>query len=309
MKIVVTGGTGFIGSNLLAALNNGEHEILAIVRNKEEALCSSNSIEWVEEDLSALDWDPVGHLPSQVDAVIHLAQSKLYRDFPESATDIYSVNTAATYKLLDYGQKAGATHFIYASSGSVYNGIGKMPLSESGVIDPIDFSASPLGFYCASKLCSETLVEAYRNQYESTASLRIFAPYGQGGESALVNRLVNRVKTGESIDIQGNPGLAMNPIHVDDITHIIGMLLEKRDHTGLLNVAGKEDVSLTDIVKIAGEACGVEPIINYHSTDTEAGGTLIADIQKLRELSMEPRVPMREGISAIVNTTDENGGG
>ena len=128
VKILLTGGTGFIGSNLIPFLQSAGHELVALTRCRRIlSLKSSDLDEWVEADLAALEWDPISTLPSKIDVIIHLAQSKHYQDFPEHGADIYGVNTAATFKLLDYGQKVGASHFIYASSGSLYNGITTSP--------------------------------------------------------------------------------------------------------------------------------------------------------------------------------------
>ncbi len=299
MKIVLTGGTGFIGGNLIPVLLDAGHEVLALAREKPRLAEPDPALDWIETDLSSADWNLNHSLPPAVDAVIHLAQSKHYREFPEKADSIYAVNTAATFKLLHYGQKAGASHFIYASSGSVYNGITKPTLSEDDSIDPSNFSDSPLGFYCASKFAGEVLVEGFRTGYQSTSPLRIFAPYGQGGDAALVNRLANRVWNDEPIDIQGNPGLTINPIHVDDVTQIIAQLLTKQEPIGPLNVAGQDKVSLTDIVRMAGEICGTAPNIQYTKVELGSGGTLIADTQKLKSLGLKTGKLLHAGLLSI----------
>src|SRR2546426_11157922 len=95
--------------------------------------------------------DP-SRLPASVDVIIHLAQSRQFRRFPEQAADIFAVNTAATARLLDFARRAGARSFVYASSGGVYGG-SETPLSESAALRPGNF-------YAASKTAAELLVQA-----------------------------------------------------------------------------------------------------------------------------------------------------
>ena len=100
-KIVITGYNGLIGSELIKQLSaSGNAKTIGVGRsiNKNVEICSV--------DLST-DWD-TDSLPVKADAVIHLAQSEKFRDFPDSAEEVFRVNTLSTLKLLDYARKAGA---------------------------------------------------------------------------------------------------------------------------------------------------------------------------------------------------------
>ena len=106
---------------------------------------------WVSYDLSmGLDGLSAA-LPKQMDAVIHLAQSPHFREFPAHSNHVFSVNVASTMFLLNEAAERGCHHFIYASTGSVYSG--KAPFVESKV----NINGNVISMYPASKLCGDLL--------------------------------------------------------------------------------------------------------------------------------------------------------
>src|ERR1700736_2966542 len=110
MKVLVTGGGSFLATALLPRLVE-DHEVLA-VHSPGSVPSSIGGVDWLELDLAA----PLPQtLPASIDAVVHLAQSRRYREFPEGAVDMYEINTAATVRLLDYTLRAGGQRFTYAS--------------------------------------------------------------------------------------------------------------------------------------------------------------------------------------------------
>src|SRR5437016_4304610 len=116
-KCLMTGGTGLIGTNLRAALLP-DWQVFAVSRSAGGDVQSQSHMIPVAADLAG-QWDTAS-FPAQIDAVIHLAQSEHFRDFPEKAVDIFQVNAVSTLRLLDYARQAGARTFVLASSGGVY---------------------------------------------------------------------------------------------------------------------------------------------------------------------------------------------
>src|SRR5262245_16688277 len=123
MRAVVTGATGLIGSEVLQIIP-GNWDVHAVSRNPRGASAANRT--WHRVDLARPD--PLG-LPDRVDAVIYLAQSESFREFPDRAVDIAGVNIVGVLRCLDYAVRSGAKKFIYASSGGVY-GSGDDSMSE-----------------------------------------------------------------------------------------------------------------------------------------------------------------------------------
>src|SRR4051812_27221224 len=114
MRILLTGTGGLVGSTLATTLG-AKHQVYGICRRP---LADATALTPVHVDLGT-DWSPAV-LPAHIDAVIHLAQSNRWQEFPDQAADIFAVNVASTARLLDYAVHAGATNFVLASTGGLY---------------------------------------------------------------------------------------------------------------------------------------------------------------------------------------------
>ena len=168
--VLLTGASGLIGSAVLPLLLN-DHIVTVLVHRPEAFTFRHKNLHIIPFDLSA-PWN-AALLPERMDAVIHLAQSAHFRDFPEKAASVFQTNTASTVQLLDYAQKAGVKHVVLASSGGIY-GTGDQQFRESDQV----VSRGDLGFYLGTKLCSEVLAESYAPFY-NVLILRFFFVYGK----------------------------------------------------------------------------------------------------------------------------------
>jgi UDP-glucose 4-epimerase len=290
--VLVTGARGFIGKHVCRALADS-HEIIGLVRRAPSV--PDEGIHWVVQDLSKpLDR---GGLPERVDAIIHLAQSRYHREFPDQAQDIYDVNVGGTFRALEYARAVGVESFILAASGGVYR------VSPRGIRE--GDAADPLTFYLRSKYIGELLASSYK-EYFRTVFLRFFFVYGPGQRDVmLIPRLVNMIRQGDTITVEGDPGLRINPIHVDDAVRVFEPLLTGQD-CGLFNVAGNEVVSIGELVQMIGETVGRNAVVQH--TPTDLGGDLVADITRMKTiLGVDPAIPLREGLHEIAQVQEKRG--
>lgn len=263
------------------------YELICISRSDPDAELAA-AAEWLRLDLA----EPIDRewLPGSIDGIVHLAQSDRYRDFPDGIEDLFAVNVRSTLDLLEYGRAAGARAFVLASTGGCYEP-GPDPIGE-------DAPLRPPGPYFRSKRMAELLTENYAGLLGG-AILRLFFVYGRGAGERLVNRLAQQILDGEQIVIEGDPGMKLNPIFADDAAAAIeaGLRLERQE---LVNVAGSEVVTVTDLVNRLSRALG-RPADARH-TD-ERPEDLIADTARMSDrLGVVPQTSLDDGLAAVARS-------
>lgn len=288
-KILITGAHGLLGKAVVTALL-GKAELYLVVKRGAKTF-TGNDVHYVECDLASMSLSSM--LPLQIDKVLHLAQSGKFREFPESATEIFNVNTYSTLLLLDYARRAGCRNFIYASSGAVY----RDPPGNSALQETDPVNCDHANFYAASKLSSELLINSY-SKFFSSIICRYFFIYGKGQkQDMLIPRLIDSVRHQREISMNGPNGLAFNPIHVHDAAMAtISLMNMSGNH--VFNVAGPQTVKLSQVIQNIEEQVGVKALVK--SNDQLPDGSLVADITKLRNSGVTPMIHFNEGIRLVI---------
>jgi UDP-glucuronate 4-epimerase len=283
VRVLVTGATGFTGQAVVRDLVERGDTVYALRR---PGAGLPDGVEPVDQDLTA----PLGDgLPDAIDGVVHLAQSRRYREFPDGATEVFEVNANATVRLLAWARAAGAGSFVYASSGAIY-APGPEPVRETD-------APAPGNFYAVSKLAGELACEQFRGELRAHV-LRFFFIYGPGQENMFIPGVVGRIRDGQEVALAGEDGIRVNPVYVDDAARaVIGTLDAPESLT--LNVAGPDTVSLRELSELAGEQIGREP--RYTVGDPRPD--VLASIDALRDAGLAPEVSFAEGLRRTVAAT------
>lgn len=281
--ILITGCNGLIGDALIEQLRNKAlFQLYGISRSV------NTKVSTFELDLSTNWSDDV--LPKKIDVVIHLAQSEKFRDFPESANEVFQVNTLSTLKLLEYARKAGAKKFIYASSGGVY-GNSDIGFNEESPLQP----NKDLGFYLTTKFSSELIVGNYASFFDINI-LRFFFVYGEKQrKNMLIPRLIDSVKTGKAILLQGEEGIKINPIYVNDAAKAIACIILKNGSFNV-NIGGSETASIKGICELIGKQLNVNPFFEYQASEVK---NLIGDISRMKTI-FSPSVTLEQGLKKML---------
>jgi UDP-glucose 4-epimerase len=289
-QIVITGANGLLGYETVKQLAaHNQYSVFALQRNvpPEHTL---PHIHYIQADLSNTDY--LLKLPPQIDIVMHLAQSNHFRQFPEQANDIFSINSQSTLQLLDYARLAGAQKFVYLSTGGIYSS-GKTPYREE---DGNCFDTQA-GFYASSKFIGEKLAENYR-AFMDIVIFRPFFIYGpRQKKDMLIARLINQIQTEQEIRLDGAEGIQINPIHVSDAAAALLAAIPFQG-SSTFNLGGNEMISLRQLCIKMGSLLQKEPRfqINEHQLPKDLTG----NISLLKQALYTPMVSLQEGLNEMI---------
>ncbi len=286
-RIVVSGAGGLLGTRVIELLCDN-YEVHALIHS--EPISRVGSVVYHLIDLS--DGQVFQTLPHRVHAVIHLAQSSKFREFPESALNIFNVNVAATARLLEYARSAEASIFVYASSGGLYGG-GEGPFQERSPV----LTSDNLGYYLGSKVCGEVLTRSYENIF-TTIILRFFFIYGKRQKrTMLLPRLMDNILMEHPIKLDGELGIKINPIHVDDASAAVLRALTLKANS-LFNICGDDVFSIKQIADAMGKYLGKEVLFDIQRRDSR---DLIGDNTMMKKCLVKPTRSLLDNFKDIAN--------
>ncbi|HEX2091279.1 MAG TPA: SDR family NAD(P)-dependent oxidoreductase [Longimicrobiaceae bacterium] len=315
MRVLVTGGAGFIGSHVCDRLVARGDEVVAldsfdpfydpaVKRRNLTALDRSRRFRLIEADIR----DPVGveaaldGIGGKVDAVVHLAARAGVRPSIERPVDYVDTNVGGTMALLETARRRGIRRFVFGSSSSVYGDAAPVPFSES---DPV---AQPISPYAATKRAGELLCHTYAHLHGlSVVCLRLFTVYGPRQRPDLaIHKFARLMAAGEEIPVYGDGTTERDYTYVDDIVQgIEGALRYTAEHPGtfeVFNLGESRTVSLAELVELLSGALGVEPRIRRLPAQPGDVTRTFASVDRARRLlGYAPSTPIEEGIRRFVD--------
>ncbi len=289
MNILVTGANGFIGSNLIRKLAAASGTtVFACMRTDDGTLI--NNVKKIISDFSADDFENT--LPNNIDCIIHLAQSKHYRNFPEKTKEIFKVNVASTLSLLQWGLKNSIKKFIYFSSGNVYKPQNKL-MSETDEL-------GAFSFYGSTKIMAEELCKSYKDYFEIDI-LRPFGIYGPKQEGMFIQNLLGRLQNEEAIYLASGIGMKTTPMYIDDCVEVVSKIL-MRDATKncfVYNLSGKEVLTIKEVAE---HLAAIKNITPKYVIENKEPLYLMGDSSKIcSDLNFTPKINFENGIKQLFN--------
>ena len=308
MKLLVTGGAGFIGSHVAdRRLARGDRVVVLDdfndfydprrKRANVQPHLGSRHYRLVEGDIR--DRDLVFRLfaEERFDGVVHLAARAGVRPSLRQPVLYEEVNCVATLHLLEAAVSHGAPRFLFASSSSVYGTNSKLPFSEE---DPI---ARPISPYATTKRAGELHVYATHHLHGlQAACLRFFTVYGprQRPEMAIA-RFIRCLETDEPIPFFGDGGSRRDYTYIDDIVDGVEAALDADFSFEILNLGSSHPVTLTELVAELEEVTGKRARLDRDGDQPGDVPVTFASVEKAeRLLGYRPRVPLREGLRRSV---------
>ncbi len=308
MKILVTGGAGFIGSHLgERLLARGDRVVVlddfndfydpALKRANVAITAGNPAYRLVEGDIR--DRALVFRLFAEecFDAVVHLAARAGVRPSLTQPVLYEEVNCVATLHLLEAAVAHGRPRFVFASSSSVYGVNSKLPFSEE---DPIERPVSP---YAATKRAGELHVFTAHHLHGLPAvCLRFFTVYGprQRPEMAIA-RFIRCLETDRPIPFYGDGGSRRDYTYIDDILDGVEAALDRPLDFDIVNLGGAHPVTLSDLVRLLERATDRTAKLDRQPDQPGDVPVTFAATEKAEKvLGFRARVPLEEGLRRTV---------
>ena len=295
-KLAITGGAGFVGSNLAEALAK-ENQVVVIDDlsfGRAENLAGINA-RFVRG--SILDLDLLKTAFQEVDCVFHQAAIASVQRSVQDPVWTGKVGTEGTLNVLVAARDAGVRKVVFASSAAVYGDSTELPKREGMCPDP----KSP---YAVSKLAGEHHCKVFRELYGlETVSLRYFNVFGPRQDpsseySGVISRFISVMAKGESPVIFGDGEQTRDFVYVKDVVR--ANILASRSGSGVFNIAGGRRTNLNQLTSMIGAilGCNVRP----EHGNPRAGDIRdsLANISRSSEIGYEPETSLEDGLAETI---------
>jgi dTDP-glucose 4,6-dehydratase len=311
MRLLVTGGAGFIGSNYVRMLANGELkgisklivlDKLTYSGNKQNLNdLDSSSFEFIQGDIC--DTDLVLKLSKQVDAIVNFAAESHVDRSLDSSREFIQTNVLGTHTLLESARKSNVEIFLQVSTDEVYGSIAEGSWDE-------DFPLQPNSPYAASKASADLISQAYHRTYgidvRITRCSNNYGPY-QYPEKVIPLFITNLIK-GKKVPLYGQGLNIRDWLHVTDHCRGIHLVLTKGKSGDVFNIGGGRELSNIELTRIILQALGAsEESIERVADRLGHDFRYSLSIEKItKQLGYKPVVDFESGISQTIEWYKSN---
>ncbi|MEM9037340.1 MAG: UDP-glucuronic acid decarboxylase family protein [Actinomycetota bacterium] len=302
MRVVVTGGAGFLGSHLSEQLLARGHEVVAVdnlITGSEtniEHLVADRSFTFIHTDISDYLW-----VPGPVDAILHFASPASPIDYLELPIQTLKVGSLGTHNSLGLARAKGA-RFLLASTSEVYGDPAVHPQREDywGHVNPV----GPRGVYDEAKRFAEAMTMAYHRAHGLDVRIvRIFNTYGprmRPNDGRVVSNFIVQALSGEPITIYGDGTQTRSFCYVDDLVRGILSLLDS-DHVGPVNIGNPGEFTIGQLAEIVQAEIDPSIEVRYLPLPTDDPTRRRPDIGLARELlGWEPEIELGDGLARTI---------
>ena len=304
LRVLVSGGAGFIGGHLVGSLLDRGDEV-SIVDNfdpfyperiKRRALgpLLTRGARLFETDIRDEEGVKAAFAAARPEAVVHLAALAGVRPSLVDPQRYMDVNVRGTANLLEAARAAGVRRFVFGSSSSVYGARTQAPFRET------DRTDSPLSPYAASKAAGELLARTFHNLYGlEVVSLRFFTVYGPRQRPDLaIHKFARRMLAGQSLPFFGDGETRRDYTWVDDILAGVRAAIDKpglKDE--VVNLGGAKTTSLKDLIALLEDSLGVKAILDRQPMQPGDVPLTSADVTHGKQvLGYAPNTPIEVGL-------------
>jgi UDP-glucose 4-epimerase len=293
MRVLVTGGAGFIGSHVVDKLveRGITPRIFDVQASPHHA---PGAVDTYLVDLT--DLDAITDATYGCDAVIHLAAIADVNHVAADPGFAELVNSRGTFNVLEAARTTGVERVVYGSTIWVYNGY-------DGLADEDTNAGLPSHLYTATKLAGEMYCKSYSEQYGLDCTIMRFGiPFGpRARAAAVVPAFVKKALSGEPLTIAGDGSQGRRFVYVEDLAEGTVRGLEPHAANRVYNLVGDETVTVKEIASIVRDLVGDVDILHVESRAGDFSGTEVSGARAARELGWEASTPFVEGVRRYID--------
>ncbi len=302
MKIVVTGGAGFIGSHLCARLLKEGHTVLCVDNmltgslENIAALRNHSQFTYVQQDVT----QPFSF---EADAIFHLASPASPVGYLEHPIETILVNSQGTYQMLEQAHRQKAM-FLMASTSEVYGDplVHPQPEDYWGNVNPV----GPRACYDESKRLGETLTMEHYRQYQTNVRIvRIFNTYGpnsQVNDGRMIPNFIIQALQNKPLTIYGDGSITRSICYVSDLVEGLVLAMFHPHTTGeVFNLGSTEEHTVLEFARTIIRLCNASSSIIFESSRIDDPERRRPDIAKAQHiLGWQPRISLEEGLMRTI---------
>jgi nucleoside-diphosphate-sugar epimerase len=305
VRVLITGGAGFLGSHLVDRYLRDGHDVVAVDNLCTGALANLNDAQR-DSRFAFVDADVSAGIPvdGPLDLVLHFASPASPVDYARLALETLAVNSRGTEHACDLAERRGA-RLVYASTSEVYGDPQVHPQTESywGNVNPV----GPRACYDEAKRFGEALITTRLRFGPLDARIvRIFNTYGPrqaGSDGRVVPNLLAQAVSGAALTVYGDGSQTRSFTYVDDLVDGIVRLAAREGARGtIVNLGNPEELSIREFARIVAELAGIPCEIVERPLPPDDPTRRRPDISLARSyLGWEPRVQLRNGLALTLD--------
>jgi UDP-glucose 4-epimerase len=295
VRVLVTGGSGFIGSHVVDKLRARGHE--PVIYDLRPSPWHQDTAERVDTVLGSItDREALERALHSCDAVAHLAAVADVNDVHASPEDAERVNARGTVAVLEACRRAGVKRVLYASTIWVYSD------TESDEVDEDTLLPPPSHLYTSTKLAGELYCKSYQELYGIDYTIMRFGiPYGpRAREAAVIPAFVNKAFKGEPLTLSGDGMQSRRFVYVEDLADGVAAGLDDVGTNRVYNLVSDENVTIKKIAELVQEIVGNTEIVYMPARPGDLGTKIVSGERARAELGWTAATPFADGVRKYV---------